>query len=903
MMTSAEIRKAFLDFFAEKKHVIVPSAPIVVKNDPTLLFTNAGMNQFKDYFLGNRKPENPRVADTQKCLRVSGKHNDLEEVGVDTYHHTMFEMLGNWSFADYFKAEAIAWSWELLTEVYKIDKDRLYVTVFGGSEAESLPRDEEAYNEWKKVISEDRILSGSKKDNFWEMGDTGPCGPCTEIHVDCRSNDERKAVDGKTLVNNDHPQVIEIWNNVFIQFNRLKSGELEALPARHVDTGMGLERLVRVLQGKNSNYDTDLFTGTIAETEKLTTKKYTNTSDKKDVAFRVIADHIRAIAFTIADGQLPSNTGAGYVIRRILRRAVRYYYSYLDYKQPLLYQLLPILGKQFENVFPELLSQIDFVTKVVREEEEGFLRTLDKGIKRFEEYYSNKISENLEGTIISGNKSEVSTDSLVNGLSNSANKTFVIDGKFAFELYDTYGFPLDLTTLMAREVNAYVDEKGFDAEMQQQKQRSRAATAIDTADWIVLDDEAESEFIGYDMLQVKSKVVKYRKVKTKGKEAYQVVLKATPFYAESGGQVGDKGELIFGDQIVDVIDTKKENNLTIHFTETLPVEIDGDVIARVNRVLRRETAIHHSATHLLHAALRQALGTHVAQKGSLVNAEYLRFDFSHFAKVSDEEIATIEATVNEKIREDLPVVIKEMSKEEAVEMGAMALFGEKYGDVVRVVIMDPKYSIELCGGTHVGNTGELGFFKIKHETAVAAGVRRIEAVSGKAAENWVAEHFSALNGIKEVLKNPKDVKKAVENVQAENSELKKKIESLEAKQLSVIKSDLLNKVEQVNGINFIGEIVDVTNAEHLKKLCLDLKTQLQNYVVLLSAKTGGKANVAIMIDEAVSANKNLEATKIVKEQIAPLIKGGGGGQKTLATAGGQDTSNLALVIEKVKALL
>ncbi|WP_211217467.1 alanine--tRNA ligase [Segetibacter koreensis] len=875
MMTSADIRSQFLLFFAEKKHQIVPSAPIVVKNDPTLLFTNAGMNQFKEYFLGNKKPEYSRVADTQKCLRVSGKHNDLEEVGVDTYHHTMFEMLGNWSFGDYFKAEAIAWSWELLTKIYKIDTERLYVTVFEGSEAEGLPKDEEAFDEWKKVISEDRILFGNKKDNFWEMGDTGPCGPCTEIHYDSRSEEERKAVDGKNLVNKDHPQVIEIWNNVFIQFNRLKDGNLEALPARHVDTGMGLERLVRVLQGKNSNYDTDLFTGTIAETERITGKKYTNSDDKKDVAFRVIADHIRAIAFTIADGQLPSNTGAGYVIRRILRRAVRYYYSYLDYKQPLLCELIPVLGKQFELVFPELFAQINFVQRVVTEEEEGFLRTLDKGLKKIDDII------HLKETI--------------------ANAT--INGEAAFELFDTYGFPIDLTRLIAAENNLQVDEQGFEKEMQQQKQRSRAATIIDAADWVVLDEEASSEFIGYDMLQVKSKVVKYRKVSAKGKEAYHLVLNATPFYAESGGQVGDKGELIFGDQAIDVIDTKKENNLTIHFTHQLPEEIDSDVIARVNKTLRKSTEGHHTATHLLHAALRQVLGTHVAQKGSLVNSQHLRFDFSHFAKVTDEEMAKIEAIVNEKIRENVPVVIKEMTKEEAIKLGAMALFGEKYGDMVRVVIIDPKYSIELCGGTHVLNTGELGFFKIKNESAVAAGVRRIEAVSGTAAEHYVTENFTALQEIKDFLKNPKDVKKAIENLQLENTELRKKIESFEAKQLSAIKSDLLNKVENVNGISFLGQLVEVSNGDNLKKLCLDLKPHLQNYVVVLAANTGGKASVAIMVDEEVGTAKNLDAIKIIKEQVAPLIKGGGGGQKTLATAGGQDAGNLSLVVEKVKGLL
>ena len=890
MMTSAEIRKEFLDFFAQKKHVIVPSAPIVVKNDPTLLFTNAGMNQFKDYFLGNRKPEYPRVADTQKCLRVSGKHNDLEEVGVDTYHHTMFEMLGNWSFGDYFKAEAIAWSWELLTEVYKLDKDRLYVTVFEGSESENLPKDEESYNEWKKVISEDRILLGNKKDNFWEMGDTGPCGPCTEIHYDSRSDEDRKQVDGKTLVNADNPQVIEIWNNVFIQYNRLKDGSLEPLPSRNVDTGMGLERLVRVIQGKNSNYDTDLFTGIIAEVEKITSQQYTNTSRKKDVAFRVVADHIRAIAFTIADGQLPSNVGAGYVIRRILRRAVRYYYIYLHYQLPLLYKLIPVLAEQFKFVFSELSNQAEFIERVVKEEEESFLKTLEKGIVMFDNYVKTDVSK-------LGKKDELQE------IENKFRDKKILSGTFAFKLNDTYGFPIDLTALMAKEIGWSVDQFGFEDELQQQKSRSRSATAINSGDWITTDEDTFSEFVGYDTLEIKSKVLKYRKVTSKGKEAYQLVLNATPFYAESGGQVGDKGELVFGNEVIDVFDTKKENNLIIHFTEKLPENINNEILAKVNETIRRNTEVHHTATHLLHAALREVLGTHVAQKGSLVNAEHLRFDFSHFAKVTDDEIAKIEAIVNEKIRENVPVVIKEMSKDEAIAMGATALFGEKYGDIVRVVIIDPTYSIELCGGTHVTHTGKLGFFKIKQETAVAAGVRRIEAVSGKAAEDFIAGNFSALQEIKESLKNPKDVKKAVENLQTENNELRKKIESLEAKQIFAIKNALLNKVEEVNRITFLGQIVEVGNADSLKKLCIDLKPQMEDYVVVLAANIEGKAHAAIMIDEAIAAQKNLDAVKIIREQVAPLIKGGGGGQKTLATAGGQDAGNLQQVIKTVKSLI
>ncbi len=909
MITSAEIRQTFLDFFKQKGHTIVPSAPVVIKNDPTLLFTNAGMNQFKDYFLGNKQAPNGRVADTQKCLRVSGKHNDLEEVGVDTYHHTMFEMLGNWSFGDYFKKEAIEWSWELLTEVYKLDKSRLYVTVFGGDEKEALAKDDDALNEWKKWISEDRILFGNKKDNFWEMGDTGPCGPCSEIHVDCRSDEERQLVNGATLVNNDHPQVIEIWNNVFMEFNRLKDGSLQPLPAKHVDTGMGLERLVRVIQGKHSNYDTDVFTGTIAEVEKITGKHYDYSDTKQAIAFRVLADHIRAIAFTIADGQLPSNTGAGYVIRRILRRAVRYYYSYLDYKQPLLFQLLPLLATQFENVFPELKKQEDFVTKVVKEEEEGFLRTLGKGLEIIDDLINfKKFPKQIEnpGTY------STSTIALKKGenffqLPEEANKTTLISGKACFILYDTYGFPLDLTKLIAFENDLTIDEVEFNSEMLQQKNRSRAATAVDTEDWVLLDDTAANEFIGYDTLEIKAKISKYRKVKAKGKEAYQFVLNVTPFYAESGGQVGDTGVLAplssNGDELgVRIYDTKKENNLIIHFADALPENIEEEVIAKVDVGQRHQTTVHHSATHLLHAALRQVLGTHVAQKGSLVNTEQLRFDFSHFAKVTPGEIKQVEAIVNEKIRQNIPVVIKELPKDEAVALGAMALFGEKYGDMVRVVIMDPNYSIELCGGTHVGATGELGLFKIKHEGAVAAGVRRIEAVSGNTAEMLVNEQFAIADAIREALKNPKDVLKAIENIVAENSELRKKIESLEAKQLNALKDVLVGKVQYINDIAFIGELVEVGNADALKKLCYDLKTSLSNYLVVLAANIEGKASVAVLVDDALVA-KGIEAPKIIKEHVAPLIKGGGGGQKTLATAGGQDASHLDKVIEKLRGLI
>jgi alanyl-tRNA synthetase len=871
MLTSEEIRKEFLEFFRSKNHEIVPSAPIVIKNDPTLMFTNAGMNQFKDYFLGNKKAPYSRAADTQKCLRVSGKHNDLEEVGVDTYHHTMFEMLGNWSFGDYFKKEAIAWSWELLTEVYKLDKDKLYVTIFEGDEKEGLPKDEEAYNEWKKVISEDRILLGNKKDNFWEMGDTGPCGPCTEIHVDCRPDNERQQVDGKTLVNNDHPQVIEIWNNVFIQFNRLKNGSLEPLPARHVDTGMGFERLVRVLQGKTSNYDTDVFTGTIQKVEEITGKKYDYSDSKQAVAFRVLADHIRAISFTIADGQLPSNTGAGYVIRRILRRAVRYYYTYLDFKQPLLHQLVLGLALQFKYVFTELYQQAEFVTRVIREEEESFLRTLEKGLK--------KVDDILQ------------TPSLKQ-----------IDGKDAFELYDTYGFPIDLTRLIAAENNLAVDEQGFNAEMQRQKERSRAATAIDTEDWVDINKADKTFFVGYNDLQADTQVVKYRKVKSKGKEQYQLVLETTPFYAESGGQAGDTGLLQFGDEKITVTDTRKENDLIIQFTDKLPKDISLPVTAFVNAANRLNTTCNHTATHLLHAALRQVLGTHVAQKGSLVSPEVLRFDFSHFSKMTDEEMRQVEFLVNEKIRENIPVVTKELPKEEALKLGAMALFGEKYGDTVRVVIVDPSYSIELCGGTHVGYTGMIGLFTLTAESAVAAGVRRIEALTGSGAVKYVYDKLSQIKQAGELLK-AKEPLKAIEKLIEDKTALEKKIERLEARQLVGIRNELLQKDEIINGVTFIGDIVEVDNADALKKLCFDLKNNLNDYVAVLCANIGGKPFVAVGVSETVAAARDLDAGKLIKEHIAPLIKGGGGGQKTLATAGGQDAGKLQDVIETVKKIL
>ncbi|HEX7902311.1 MAG TPA: alanine--tRNA ligase [Chitinophagaceae bacterium] len=884
MMTSADIRKAFLDFFHSKGHVIVPSAPIVVKNDPTLMFTNAGMNQFKDYFLGNKKATNARVADTQKCLRVSGKHNDLEEVGVDTYHHTMFEMLGNWSFGDYFKKEAIQWSWELLTEVYKLDKDKLYVTIFEGDEKEGLPKDEEAYNEWKKYIAEDRILLGNKKDNFWEMGDTGPCGPCTEIHYDTRPEANN---DGHVLVNNDDTgMVMEIWNNVFIQFNRLKDGSLEPLPAKHVDTGMGLERLVRVIQNKTSNYDTDIFKPLIYFLEKSFNKKY-NSNEKASIAMRVIADHVRAISFAIADGQLPSNTGAGYVIRRILRRAVRYGYSFLDAKGPFIFELVDTLDLILGDAFPEIKQQKEFIKKVIKEEEASFFKTLSDGIWKLLYFIQDGFHDSFPIS-----KAE----------SLEYHRKNIVPGKLVFELYDTYGFPPDLTQLIAKEKKFAVDFDGYTKEMQQQKDRSRSAGTIDAEDWIVLR-EGSNKFVGYDSLETKTSVLKYRKVKAKGKEAYQIVLDTTPFYAESGGQVGDRGILTIHHSPFTVIDTKKDNDLIIHFTESIPADLSGEVIAKVDIDKRKNTELHHSATHLLHAALRKVLGNHVAQKGSLVNEEYLRFDFSHFAKVTDEEIAAVEALVNEKIRANIPVIIKQMPKDEAMKLGAMALFGEKYGDVVRVVIIDPAYSVELCGGTHVGATGELGLFKLTSESAVAAGVRRVEAICGQQAEQYINEQFKLIRGLREQLKNPKDIQKAVESLQTENVELKKHIDVMEARQLVGIRNELLQKDEIINGVNFIGDIVEVTNPEALKKLCFDLKNHLRDHVAVLCANIGGKPFVAIGIAETVTVARNLDAGKIIKEQVSVLIKGGGGGQKTLATAGGQDISNLQKVIETVKGLL
>ena len=884
-MTAKEIRQAFLDFFASKGHQIVQSAPIVVKNDPTLMFTNAGMNQFKDLFLGEAPIKYPRVADTQRCLRVSGKHNDLEEVGIDTYHHTMFEMLGNWSFGDYFKKDAIAWSWELLTEVYQLDKDRLYVTIFEGDEKEGLAKDQEAFDLWKQFVPEERILLGNKKDNFWEMGETGPCGPCSEIHFDSRTNDERSKVEGASLVNADDPQVIEIWNNVFMEFNRLKDGSLKKLPAQHVDTGMGFERLVRVIQGKTSNYDSDMFTPMIEFISQSAGVPYNAAAVPGDadwnqaVAMRVMADHIRAIAFAIADGQLPSNNKAGYVIRRILRRAVRYAYQYLGFKEPFMNRLIPLLAAQFKGVFDELISQQDFVQKVILEEEIAFLRTLSNGINRFEQYiYQNQLRHQETSDL----------------------KYLKISGEFAFELSDTFGFPVDLTELMAREQGFSVDMEGFAIELEKQKNRSRAATAIDTQDWVIVHEGDEVTFVGYDDWESKSKILKYRKVTAKGKEQYQLVLDITPFYAESGGQVGDAGLLIGEGEEVIITDTKKENGLIVHFTDQLPNKPEVDFVARIDTKNRISTENNHSATHLLHSALKMVLGDHVNQKGSLVNADNLRFDFSHFSKMTDEEIHQVEAIVNEKIREN--IFLKEernVPYQQAIESGVTALFGEKYGDYVRVITFDDQYSKELCGGTHVPATGQIGYFKIISESAVAAGVRRIEAITAFKAEQFISEQNQLVNTLKELLKNPKDIAKSVESLLEENSRLNKEIEKSFSEKASGLKNELKAKVQQINGINFIAEIVDLPNADAVKNLAFQLKDIVDNLFLVIGASFDGKPNLTVMLSENLVKEKGLNAGNIIRE-LAKEIQGGGGGQPFYATAGGKNPDGLKSALAKAK---
>jgi alanyl-tRNA synthetase len=873
-MTAAEIRQLFLDFFEKKQHKIVPSAPLVVKNDPTLMFTNAGMNQFKDYFLGNKVPPATRIADTQKCLRVSGKHNDLEEVGIDTYHHTMFEMLGNWSFGDYFKKEALEWSWELLTEVYKLPKDRLYATVFGGDEKEGLAPDTEALEIWKTMLPESQILFGNKKDNFWEMGDTGPCGPCSEIHIDMRSEDEIKKKAGRELVNADDPQVIEIWNNVFIQFERINDGSLRPLPAQHVDTGMGFERLVRAIQGKTSNYDTDVFTPLLDKLATLSGIPY-GKDEKTAIAMRVCADHVRAVAFAIADGQLPANNGAGYVIRRILRRAIRYGYTFLGFKTPFMCELVPTLAEQMKNVFPELAQQTDFVAKVFTEEENSFLRTLETGLKRIEQ-----ITAEMSGK--------------------------VIDGKVVFELYDTFGFPTDLTALIAREKGLSIDEKGFEAEMKQQKDRSRAATATATGDWVVILPElTDTEFIGYENLSATAQITKYRKVSAKGKDLFQFVLNKTPFYAESGGQVGDKGFVLIHNKTVEVIDTKKENDLIVHFTTTDLGQFELNektyITAQVEVTSRIATTANHSATHLLHAALRRVLGSHVAQKGSLVNQDVLRFDFSHFAKMTDEEIAQVEQIVNQKIRENIALnEQRNVPIEKAKAMGAMALFGEKYGEFVRVITFDADFSVELCGGTHVKATGEIGLFKIIAESSVSAGVRRIEAITAQTAENYVAEQEKLLQDIKELLKNPKDVRKALTELIEEKQQAQKQIEAFRHEQNQQIKKSLLGNIQMKNEMSIIIAEVPIDTADGVKQVAFELRQQVEHLLLVLAAVIDGKPHLAVMLSDDIVA-KGINAANLVRD-LAKEIQGGGGGQPFFATAGGKNIDGIKNAIKKAKEM-
>ncbi|WP_161887758.1 alanine--tRNA ligase [Pontibacter russatus] len=872
-MNSAEIRQKFFDFFASKQHQIVPSAPLVVKDDPTLMFINSGMAPFKDYFLGNKPAPYKRIADTQKCLRVSGKHNDLEEVGYDTYHHTMFEMLGNWSFGDYFKKEALQWAWELLTEVYKLPKDRLYVSVFKGDEKDNLGKDQEAFEIWKSMISEDRILYGSKKDNFWEMGDTGPCGPCSEIHIDLRSEEEIAQVPGKDLVNNDHPQVVEIWNNVFMEFNRLADGSLVKLPAQHVDTGMGFERLCMAIQGKRSNYDTDVFQPLIQYIAKEAGVIY-GANDKTDIAIRVMADHIRAIAFAITDGQLPSNNKAGYVIRRILRRAVRYGFTFLDFKKPFLYKLAEVLADQMAHVFPELKQQLGFVQRVIEEEENAFLRTLDNGLKRLDAL-EEKFREN--------------------------NNT--IDGKTAFELYDTFGFPLDLTALIAREKGLKVDEAGFTEEMEQQKNRSRNASATEQSDWVILQPDVVNEFVGYDCEVADSHIVRYRQVKTKNKSEYHLVLDQTPFYAESGGQVGDTGYLISDTEQVEVLDTKKENDLTLHITSKLPQNIEAAFRSNIDVDRRNYIRKNHSATHLLHAALRKVLGDHVQQRGSLVNEKLLRFDFSHFAKVEDAQLREVEHLVNERIRQSIPLEeLRNTPIADAKGMGATALFGEKYGEFVRVIAFDREHSVELCGGTHVYNTGQIGYFKIVSESSVAAGVRRIEAVTAAVAEDYVQQQLNELQAVREVVGTQSNLSGAVQKLQEDYKALQKQLEQYELKQLGSLKDNLVQQAQALDGVNFVAEQVEVSNADYLKKLAFDIRQVVDNLVLVLAAEIDGKPQIAVMLSDNVVADKNLNATQLVRE-LAKEIKGGGGGQPFYATAGGKDTAGLPAVPGKALELL
>tara|TARA_R110002049_G_scaffold86767_4_gene220329 strand:+ start:4453 stop:7071 length:2619 start_codon:yes stop_codon:yes gene_type:complete len=871
-MKSQDIRATFLNFFKEKSHLIVPSAPMVTKDDPTLMFVNAGMAPFKEYFLGNGTPKNNRITDSQKCLRVSGKHNDLEEVGYDTYHHTLFEMLGNWSFGDYFREEAIAWAWELLTEVYKIDKDILYVTVFEGSNDEdNLEMDSDAYNIWKKLIPEDRILKGNKKDNFWEMGEQGPCGPCSEIHVDIRSAEEKAKVAGSTLINEDHPHVVEIWNLVFMQFNRKANGTLEELPNKHIDTGMGFERLCMVLQNVQSNYDTDVFKPIISEISTITNTKY-GVNEKQDIATRVISDHVRAVSFSIADGQLPSNTGAGYVIRRILRRAIRYGFTFLDKKEPFIYRLVDVLSKKMGDAFPELKAQKQLIENVIKEEEASFLKTLDKGLVL------------LDGIIAASNSKEIS-------------------GEKVFELYDTFGFPVDLTALILSEKGYTLDEKGFQEHLQKQKNRSRAASETSTEDWTVLVDDTVEEFIGYDSLDANVKITRYRKVTSKKDgEMFQLVFNLTPFYPEGGGQVGDKGYLedVHGD-VVYILDTKKENNVIIHFSKNLPKHLNESFKAVVDEKQRYRTECNHTATHLLHQALREVLGTHVEQKGSAVHSKYLRFDFSHFSKLTTDELQDVEDFVNARISGKLPLIEKRnIPMQEAIEDGAMALFGEKYGDTVRAIKFGK--SVELCGGTHVKNTGDIWHFKIKSEGAVASGIRRIEAITNDAVKDFYAENNNALFEIKNLLNNAKEPVKAVQKLQDDNAALQKQVELLLKEKAQNLSGEIKNQLQEVNGVQFLATKVDL-DANGIKNLAFSIGKEHQNlFLLFASAPSNEKAMLTCYISKELANERGYDAGKVVRE-LGKLIHGGGGGQNFFATAGGKNPGGIPKALDRAKDYL
>ena len=870
-MNSNELRQRFFRFFKSKGHEIVTSAPMVIKNDPTLMFTNAGMNQFKDIFLGNNLPEYKRVANSQKCLRVSGKHNDLEEVGRDTYHHTMFEMLGNWSFGDYFKKEAIEWAWEFLTTELGIPADRLYATVFEGNAADNVPRDDEAYDCWKKCFPDqsNRILDGSKKDNFWEMGETGPCGPCSEIHVDIRDDKERSELPGYKLINKDHPLVVEIWNLVFIQYNRKADGSLELLPAKHVDTGMGFERLCMVIQGKKSNYDTDLFQPLIKEIARISGKQY-GVKASWDIAIRVIADHLRAVAFSIADGQLPSNNKAGYVIRRILRRAVRYGYNHLEMEEPFIYKLLPVLVKLMGDQYPELKASEEQIAKIIKEEEVSFLKTLGKGLKMI--------------------------GSIINDL-NKDNKK-ILPGKVAFELYDTYGFPLDLTQLILKEHDMETDINGFEDEMKRQKSRSREDASQDTGDWTVIKDTGNTVFTGYEKTEDEVLIARYRTVKSKGKEIYQLVFDKTPFYAESGGQIGDRGSIISGKEKIEIIDTIKENNLIVHISKRLPANPELSFKAVVDVEKRKMTANNHTATHLLHYALRSVLGKHVEQKGSLVTPDRLRFDFSHFGKPTKDELFKVEMIANRLVWENHhSKVIDGISMKEAQEMGAIALFGEKYGEKVRVVQFGD--SVELCGGTHVDSTANIGIIKIVSEGAIAAGVRRIEAVTAEKAEEYINEKLSVAEDIAALFNNPKDLKASIEKLISENSKLRKTIEKLEARDAMNALKELEEKAVMINDIRFISGRIATDNPDLLKTIAFEIRKKSEDSILVLGSESAGKAILVVMISDKLVKEKNLDAVSLIKE-ISGEINGGGGGQPFLATAGGKNPAGIGNALKKAE---